>query len=115
MSLIPNLKHVQIVKNRTKNLRPDILTQAHIPKDLIGINPRTIMGNIKWKKLSKKIRRDNGNFCLACGVHASNAEGRRFLESHESFTINYKKVREKFLCPKARTADTKEEVIALFA
>lgn len=34
---------------------------------------------------------------MACGVHASDAKGRQWMEAHEQYTINYQKGRMKYV------------------
>lgn len=34
---------------------------------------------------------------MACGVHASEAKGRQWMEAHEQYTINYQKGRMKYV------------------
>ena len=69
-------------KNIVKKLKPEILGQAHVPKPLHGINPRTIMGDAKWQKLRQLVV-TNTPYCKACGKE--NVP----LDVHEDYIIDY--------------------------
>ena len=71
------------------DLKPEILTHPNIPKPLHGINPRTILGKEWWDKTRFEAQKKTGYRCAACGVHKSEAKGKKWLECHEFWDINY--------------------------
>lgn len=70
-------------------LMPEIITQPNIPKPLHGIAPRTIKGITWWNKTRKKVYEENNYCCKACGVHKDQARGKKWMEAHELWDINY--------------------------
>ena len=90
-----------------KNIEPDprLLLHCNIPKPLHEVNPRSIKGESWWNEQRFKVYEEQGNHCAACGVHKSQAEGKKqWLECHEIYEINWKKGRAFFiklvaLCP----------------
>ena len=71
------------------NLRPELLLHPNIPKPLHGLAPRTILGKEWWDKVRNKTVNRQGNHCAACGVPATRAAHRRYLEAHELYHIDY--------------------------
>lgn len=70
-------------------LKPNILMHPHIPVPLHYVNPRTIMGQVKWDRLRYNIYKLQEYRCRACGVHKSEAKGHKWLELHEYWNIDY--------------------------
>lgn len=62
-----------------------ILVHPNIPKPLHGVNPRTIMGEDKWRELSFHIRGIHAH-CQACGESKFTTGP---LECHEEYIIHY--------------------------
>lgn len=73
--------------------RPELLFHPPIPPPMHGLNPRTIMGQAEWDKVRVKVYEVNNDCCWACGVHRSEAPGRKWLEAHEIYDIDYKRGR----------------------
>lgn len=67
-----------------KELNPQLLGQANIPKALHGINPRTIMGQAAWRNHRQQIIQNNP-YCKACGLDTLT------LDLHEDYKIDYNK------------------------
>lgn len=68
-----------------------ILTHAHIPKPLHGLNPRTIKGD-EWWDYQRHIAYRRYNYtCIGCGVHKGIAKGFQWLEAHENYIYDYDK------------------------
>ncbi len=78
---------------KPKFKRPELLFHPPIPAAMHGLNPRSIMGQTEWDKVRVGIYEVNNDCCWACGVHRSVAKGRKWLEAHEIYDINYKKGR----------------------
>lgn len=72
-------------------IHPEILSSGNIPKPLHGVNPRTILGREWWDKKRQEVYASTDYHCYACGVHKSQAKGPKWLESHESYMIDYEK------------------------
>ena len=72
-------------------LRPEILTHPNIPKPLHGISPRTIEGDDWWDKTRQEVYAKYNYHCIACGISKFEAKGKKWLEAHEFWDINYKK------------------------
>jgi hypothetical protein len=90
-----SLKDQSKTNNKTKELnftlQPEILSHPNIPKPLHGINPRTIMGQKWWDKTRKEVYASTDYHCIACGVHKDDAKGKKWLEAHEYWDVDYKK------------------------
>lgn len=72
-------------------LRPEILLLPQIPKPLHGLNPRTILGQKWWDRTRMEAYRRQNYYCLACGVHKSQAKYHQWLEAHEVYEYDYKR------------------------
>jgi hypothetical protein len=72
-------------------LRPELLQHLNIPKPLHGLNPRNILGQEWWDRQKQQARQIAKDCCAACGVHKSRAKYHKWLETHESFLIDYNK------------------------
>jgi hypothetical protein len=68
---------------------PEVLTHPNIPIPLHGLNPRTIKGDKWWDKTRKEAYAATNDHCFACGIHKSNARGRKWMEGHEYWNIDY--------------------------
>lgn len=55
------------------------------------------MGENWWNKERRATYKKSSHHCQACGVHASEAKGRQWMEAHEQYEINYKKGRMKYI------------------
>lgn len=78
---------------KPKFTRPELLFHPPIPPAMHGLNPRTIMGQDEWDKVRLEVYDVNNDCCWACGVHRSVAKGKKWLEAHEMYDIDYKKGR----------------------
>ncbi len=84
---------------------PHLLLHSNIPKPLHEVNPRTIKGRNWWDEQRRRIYSEQGDRCAACGVHKSQAKGKKkWLECHEIYEIDWKRGTAKFikliaLCP----------------
>lgn len=92
------------LSTEAKFIRPKLLFGSRIPRQLHGVNPRSIMGKVWWDKTRREAYDKNNDCCWACGVHRSEARPQRWLEAHEVYDINWKKGRMKLkevvaLCP----------------
>lgn len=54
-----------------------------------GVAPRTVLGDKWWNAERRAAYKRTENHCLACGVHKSQAEYHKWLESHEQYDIDY--------------------------
>lgn len=70
---------------------PKLLTHPNIPKPLHGLNPRTILGDSWWDTVRRKAYAKYEYRCWACGIHKIDARYFKWLEGHESYTIDYTK------------------------
>jgi len=69
-------------------LQPIILSGAHVPSVLGGVNPRIILGQDWWEKERQKAYKSTGNRCICCGVHKDHAKLHKWMEAHECWNIN---------------------------
>lgn len=75
--------------------RPELLYHPSIPAPMHGVNPRTIIGKVRWDKVRRRAYARNNDCCWVCGVHRSKAPVKRWLEAHEIYDIDYRKGRMK--------------------
>lgn len=61
-----------------KFLRPELLQHPPIPRALLGINPRRIMGQEEWDKVRRKVYAKNNFCCWSCGSSGQ-------LHAHEAY------------------------------
>lgn len=65
--------------------RPELLTHPHIPRQMAGVNPRTILGKAWWDGVRRLAYAENNYNCWACGENVPDKP----LEAHEAYTFNY--------------------------
>jgi hypothetical protein len=70
-------------------LKPELLSQPTLPKQLHGVNPRTIKGRYWWDKVRQEAYESTNYHCVACGVHKMFAKKHQWLEAHENLTVDY--------------------------
>jgi len=70
---------------------PEILLHPNIPKPLHGVTPRSILGKKWWDKTRKEAYESTAFRCKSCGVWKLDAKGRKWLEGHEQYDIDYAK------------------------
>lgn len=85
--------------------KPHLLLLPNIPLPLHGINPRTVLGGKWWNKERKAAYARTEFHCEACGVHKLKLNGRKILEGHEVYDIDYTAGRSVYrhtvpLCPR---------------
>lgn len=68
----------------------EILAHTILPISLHGTNPRTIMGESKWKKIKKEKQKEANHHCMCCGDHVAHIPG-DWLECHEIYDIDMDK------------------------
>lgn len=87
----PLLKLLQNVVQRPVGLNPSILLYGNIPKPMHEVNPRTVLG-VKWWNAERTAAYASTDYhCEACGVSKYEAKFHQWLESHESYKIDYAK------------------------
>lgn len=80
----------------SKFMRPELLTHPHIPGDLAGINPRSIMGKEWWDDMRRDAYQSNNGHCHACAAFSGNDPFRPWLEAHECYDFDYRNRLMKF-------------------
>jgi hypothetical protein len=78
-------------------IHPILLCHPNIPKPLHTLNPRTIKGNKWWEGVKKEAKAKFNDHCWTCGIHKDNARFRRWLEGHESYSIDYSTGRVEYI------------------
>lgn len=84
-SLDASLKRLKIVWER----EPKILLSPNIPKPMHGMAPRVVLGRVWWDKTRKEAYKSTAYHCKTCGVHKFKAKGRKWLEGHELYEVDY--------------------------
>lgn len=77
--------------------RPEILLSDNIPQPMHGTAPRVILGSKWWNATRKAAYASTDFHCIACGVHKTMAKGRKWLEGHELYKVDYPKGRLTYL------------------
>lgn len=77
--------------------RPEVLIGPMTPIPMHGLVPRTVLGKEWWDKTRRAAYASTDYHCVACGVHRSKARGRRWLEAHELFSVEYEAGRWTYL------------------
>lgn len=70
--------------------RPELLLCPNIPKPMHGMAPRVVMGSKWWNKTRDAAYRSTLFCCLACATSKHEVKGKRWLEGHELYTVDYK-------------------------
>lgn len=68
---------------------PGILLQPNIPKPMHGTAPRVVLGQAWWDLERRAAYLSTSYHCIACGVFRRSPDGRRKLEGHEVYNIDY--------------------------
>lgn len=89
MKIGKRLKELAARRKRNWTPRPQVLTHPNIPAPMHGLAPRVILGNKWWNETRRAAYQSTNYHCLACGVHKSKAKGRKYLDAHEAYLINY--------------------------
>lgn len=76
---------------------PSLLLHQNIPKPLHGIAPRVVLGRKWWDGTRMEAYKSTGFRCAACGVRASDAKFKQWLEAHEVYAFDYKNLRLTYL------------------
>lgn len=84
--------------------KPGLLLLPNVPLPLHGVNPRTVLGAGWWNKTRKEAYASTDYHCEACGTAKQKLRGRKVLEAHEVYEIDYTAgksvyVRATPLCP----------------
>lgn len=69
--------------------RPEILLLPPIPEPMHGMAPRVVLGPRWWNATRLAAYKSTNYHCLACGIFKTDARGRRWLEGHEVYEIDY--------------------------
>lgn len=54
-----------------------------------GMAPRVVLGARWWDKTRKEAYKSTDYHCLTCGVFKTDAKGRKWLEGHEVYEIDF--------------------------
>ena len=68
---------------------PEILLCSNIPRPMFGMAPRVVLGSKWWNRTRKQAYKSNWYHCLACGIWKQKAKGRKWLEGHELYQVDY--------------------------
>lgn len=85
MSLIDSLRKA----SGPVKWRPEILMDPPKPQPMHGVSPRTVLGRVWWEQTRKAAYGNMAHHCAACGIWKGQAKGRRWLEGHERYRIDY--------------------------
>ena len=78
-------------------LRPELLLCPNVPKSMHGMAPRVILGQKWWNNTRQKSYRSTNFHCQACGIWKHEARGKKWLEGHELYDIDYVKGRMSYV------------------
>lgn len=73
--------------------QPEVLLHGAIPKPMRGTAPRVVLGEAWWNRERKAAYKSSNYHCTGCGVHKLQAKGRKWLEGHETYRVDYAKGR----------------------
>lgn len=86
MTLADRLKGVKRPKWKP---RPELLLCGNVPNPMHGRAPRVVLGSKWWEQTRQAAYRSTAFHCAACGVWKHQAKGRKWLEAHEVYEIDY--------------------------
>ncbi len=98
VSLADRLRGLTSVFQRTWRTEPRLLLCPNVPKPLHGVAPREVLGAKWWDAERQAAYRSASYHCLACGVWKHEAAGRRWLEGHELYHVDYLLGRVVYVC-----------------
>ena len=76
-------------KQKDWQVRPEILLCPNIPMPLHGVAPRVVLGMVWWNKTRQEAYKSTNYHCAACAVYKYEAKGKKWLEGHELYNIDY--------------------------
>lgn len=87
------------LKKLPKQIKPNptLLLHPNVPKPLHGTAPRVVLGSNWWDRERRACYKAALDCCEACGVHKSRAKSRQWVEAHETYEIDYRKGRAKYI------------------
>ena len=89
MPLADALGRLAARKKVVWQLQPELLLQPNVPQPMHGVAPRVVLGTKWWDAERKRAYASTAYHCQACGVWKFDALGRRWLEGHEVYRIDY--------------------------